>query len=334
MMCLHVSSVSYMLLKYNIFNVAFPGVMPFIPRSKDHGLSGWNFIKKIMGALMDNIKLAVIQLQINVNNVEENISRAEDKIKEYAEKGADIICLPEAFATTINIRYINEQAEEIPGGKIFNRLCICAKENNVFIAAGIVEQEGGIFYSTTVLIDSNGKLAGKYQRKSVYPLERPFLGSGKNTVVINTSLGRIGLLSGNDINFPGITQTMFKEKAEIIICTALIPSWCSETVNKLVQARAIENGCYFILASGCGSNTIAGLEFMGGSMAVRSCMGFNPLNLKYVSRENIMERCGKSEDSFMVVLDMKQIRLEIEENPHYKTLYGSKGFAEVQLWQR
>lgn len=283
---------------------------------------------------MDSIKLAVIQNWINVDDVEGNISRAEDKIKEYAEKGADIICLPEAFATTINIRHIKEQAEEIPGGKIYNRLCICAKENNVFITAGILEQEGSTFYSTTVLIDNSGKLAGKYQRKSVYPLEQAFLGSGKNTVVINTSLGRIGLLSGNDINFPGTTQPMFKEKAEIIICTALIPSWCSKTANILVQARAVENGCYFILASGCGSNTIAGLEFMGGSMAVRSCMGFNPLNLKYARQENIMEKCGKSEDSFMVVLDMKQIRLEIEENPHYKTLYGNKGFAEVQAWQK
>ena len=47
MMCLHVSIVSYMLLKYNIFNVAFPGVMPENPRSKDHGFSGWNFINII-----------------------------------------------------------------------------------------------------------------------------------------------------------------------------------------------------------------------------------------------------------------------------------------------
>ncbi len=283
---------------------------------------------------MDIVKLAVIQLEINTDDVEGNISRAEDKIKEYAEKGADIVCLPEAFATTINIRKIQEQAEEIPGGKILNRLCICAKENSVFIAAGIIEQERGKLYSTTVLIDNSGNMAGKYQRKSVYPLEQSFLSNGENTVVINTKLGKIGLLSGNDINFPGTTQPMFKEKAEIIICTALIPSWCSGTSSKLVQARAIENSCYFILASGCGCNTIAGLEFMGSSMAVRSCIRFNPLNLKYEMQENIIEKCGKSEGSFMVVLDMKQIRLEIEENPLYKTLYGSRGVAEVQAWQR
>ena len=59
-MCLHVNIVSYMLLKYNIFNVAFPVVMPFIPQSKDHGFSGWNFIKYINNRkgrgkeLMDN----------------------------------------------------------------------------------------------------------------------------------------------------------------------------------------------------------------------------------------------------------------------------------------
>lgn len=283
---------------------------------------------------MDSVKLAVIQLEINVDDVEGNISRAEDKIKEYAKKGADIVCLPEAFATTINIRKIQEQAEEIPGGKISNRLCICAKENNVFITAGIIELQGGKFYSTTVLIDNSGSIAGKYQRRSVYPLEQPFLDSGNSTVVINTKLGKIGLLGGNDINFPGITQLMFKEKAEIIICTALIPSWCSGTSAKLVQARAIENSCYFILVCGCGCNTIAGLEFMGNSMAVRSCMGLNPLNLKYEMQENIIGKCGKGEESFMVVLDMKQIRFEIEENPHYKTLYGSKGLAEVQAWQR
>lgn len=271
---------------------------------------------------MNWVKLAVVQLDSDINDIQGNLGRANEKIKECAYQGADIVCLPEAFATTINLPRINEQAEYVPGGPICDQLCSWAKESHVFITAGVLEKEKGRYYSTSVLINEKGKLIGKYRRKSVYLLEKHFISEGTQTAVFDTKLGKIGLMNGNDIHFPDITTSMFREQVEIIICTAQIPIAYRQLTHMLAQARAAENCCYFVLASSCGKNDIARLEFMGGSMVTRSCVGLEPLGFDYISQESIITSCGKEEAVLSVDLDMKKLRREKEQNPHYQALFG------------
>lgn len=272
---------------------------------------------------MDQVKLAVVQLNTKVNEIQSNLLRANELIRECAKQGADIVCLPEAFATTINFPKIKEQAELVPGGSICNELCCWAKEYHVFITAGIIEKDEEQYYSTSVLIDHEGNIIGKYRRKSVYLLEQPFISKGTQVAIFDTKIGKIGLINGNDINFPDITWSMFKEQVEIIICTAQIPLAYRELTHIMAQARAIENCCYFVLASSCGKNTIARLEFMGGSMVARSCVGLEPLGFNYISQNNILASCEDEEAVIYVELDMKKLRREKEENPHYQALFGN-----------
>ena len=88
------------------------------------------------------LKVGLIQMRCSVNR-DENIVRAEAKVREAAARGAKIICLPEIFSTIYfcqaeNHKYFN-LAEEIPGPTV-TRFRTLAAEIEAAIVAPLFEK--------------------------------------------------------------------------------------------------------------------------------------------------------------------------------------------------
>lgn len=213
------------------------------------------------------IKLSVIQMNIIQDEKELNIKRAQELIDEALRQEAKIVCLPEAFATGINWMSLRNMAEEIPDGNITKRLSKQAKDAEVYIIAGILEKEGSDIYDTAILLDSNGAFLGKHRRRFLWNGERGFISPGQeSSKCIPTPMGKIGLLIGYEINFPEACREYFREQVDLLVCVATIFEDFSYPTEHLCRARAMENHCYFVFASGLGEHQLANKRFMGKSL--------------------------------------------------------------------
>src|ERR1044072_6986535 len=115
-------------------------------------------------------KIGLIQMRCGPEP-EKNFSRAIEFIRDAAEKGARIICLPELFRSqyfcqTEDHKYF-ELAEEIPG-KSTTALAEVARHTGAAIIASLFEKRSaGVYHNTAVVIDGDGNLLGKYRKMHI-----------------------------------------------------------------------------------------------------------------------------------------------------------------------
>jgi predicted amidohydrolase len=161
-------------------------------------------------------------------------------VRKAAEQRADFVCLPEAIALVgTPLNYVSA-SEPIPGPST-EFLGNVARENNLYIVAGLLEKDGAIAYNTAVLIDRQGSLVGKYRKVSL-PREEidGGLTPGNETPVFDTEFGRVGMMICWDVTFPETARALARHGAEIIFMPI------AGGYVKLAMARALENQVYLV----------------------------------------------------------------------------------------
>jgi len=173
----------------------------------------------------------------------ENLERFGRLVDEAGRRKADIVCLPEGLRRVGTAATHAEASEPVPGPStaFFGEL---AARHKLWIVAGLYEREGARIYNTAVLLDRNGKLAGKY-RKVCLPDEEieGGLTPGREYPVFDTDFGRVGMMICWDVHFPEVARELCARGAEVL----LVPIWGGNEL--LTQARATENQVY-VVASG------------------------------------------------------------------------------------
>ncbi|MGI8785120.1 MAG: carbon-nitrogen hydrolase family protein [Acidobacteriota bacterium] len=173
----------------------------------------------------------------------ENIESFAAVIEKAAESHPDIICLPEGMTIVGTRLKYAAVAEPIPGPST-QRLSELARKHKTYLVAGLLEREGASVFNTSVLIDRDGKLAGKY-RKVYLPREEVEGGitPGSDFPVFDTDFGRVGMMICYDSFFVDPARALAARGAEII----LMPIWGGDEL--LVRARALENHLTLVTSS-------------------------------------------------------------------------------------
>lgn len=176
----------------------------------------------------------------NTLSREASVAQFCDVVRDAASQRPDIICLPEGITVVGTRKTYVEVSEPVPGPTT-RRLGALARELNSYIVAGLYEREGAVVYNTAVLIDRQGRVAGRY-RKTHLPREEweKGLTPGENYPVFETDFGRIGLMICWDLQFPEPWRALGLQGAELV----LLPIWGGS--EPLLQARAIENHTYLV----------------------------------------------------------------------------------------
>lgn len=109
------------------------------------------------------VKLALVQLLVS-SNKQQNLKRAATLIREAANKGANIVVLPECFNSPYGIQYFEEYAEELHG-ETARALSAMAKESNVYLIGGsFPEVQFGKYYNTCTIWNRVGELIGTHRK--------------------------------------------------------------------------------------------------------------------------------------------------------------------------
>jgi len=187
------------------------------------------------------IKVATINLRpAGLKSREANVEAFINAANQAAPGKLDVLLFPEGMTVVgTGISYVNI-AEPIPGPTT-RRLGELARERNSYVVAGIYESEGTAIYNTAILLDRQGRLAGKY-RKVYLPREEYESGltPGNSFPVFETDFGRVGLMICYDVFFNHPAQALANKGAEVI----LLPIWGGD--ETLAKARAIEHRIFLV----------------------------------------------------------------------------------------
>lgn len=156
-----------------------------------------------------------------------NLANAATKIREAADSGALLALLPEALDYGWTHSSAKESAGSIPGGHSYELLRKAARENDIYVCAGIIERDGDDLYNAAVIIDRRGELLIKHRKLNELDFAHKLYALGNMLNVADTELGTIGLLICADATAADLTlaKSLGVMGADIIIspCAWAVP---------------------------------------------------------------------------------------------------------------
>jgi predicted amidohydrolase len=222
------------------------------------------------------VQVAPSSQPLTAASITANTARAVDLVRSCCTAThAELVVLPEAvttgFTPGITPELLWDLVSELPG-RILQPYLDLAAELGIHLVLGSYERgpERGVVYNAAVVIGPSGQLLGRYRKTHPFGHERADRGGwvtpGEDTLVVDTELGKIGLIICFDGDYPELSRITAIEGAEIICRpSALLRSadlW--ELTNR---ARAYDNHVYLIGANATGVDP-AGVIYFGNSMIV------------------------------------------------------------------
>ena len=216
----------------------------------------------------------------------ENLAKAEWKIREAAARGAQIVCLQELFRSQYFCREENHDmfalAEPIPGPST-DALGKLARDLGVVIIAPLFERRAaGVYHNTAAIIGTGGQIIGIYRKMHIpddplYFEKFYFTPGDLGFLNFDTPFGRIGTLVCWDQWYPEGARLSSLAGANILFYPTAIGWHPSEKAQhgaaqldawKTIQrAHAIANGIYVAAVNRVGFEgpRHKGIEFWGSS---------------------------------------------------------------------
>lgn len=269
------------------------------------------------------VRAGLVQLDVATNRRERNLARAEALVRDAAADGCELVVLPEAFATALNLPKSRELAEPLAGPTVTWMRSLAA-ELRVYLVGGVLEQgDGDDVHTSAVLAGPDGDLLDVYRRITIYDLERYFISGGLRARVVDTPIGRIGLVVGYDIQFPEVVRQLFADGVELVVCPSILLRPFAESIRQMLRARAAENCCFVLFCSATGENTLAGLTYMGGSEVVQSPVGIRPYSREFRRQEPVLAQADREETLLVCDLRMGELRRLQAANPLAKDFMRS-----------
>lgn len=177
--------------------------------------------------------------------VRDNLDLMAKVLDEAGREKPDVVLLTEFFPEHGVKGTVHDRSEPVPG-PVTDALARKAREYRTYIIAGMLELDGGKTYDTAVLIDRQGRVAGKY-RKTHLPLAEVEDGEtpGSDYPVFDTDFGRIGILICWDFVYPETFRILRLEGAEIVFLP-IAGDPGTRHFDTITRARALDNGVYLV----------------------------------------------------------------------------------------
>lgn len=229
--------------------------------------------------------VGLIQMRCSTDSGE-NLERASAMLRQAANSGAQVACLPELFRTQYFCQSEDagrfDLAEPIPGPTSL-ALSKVARETRLVVIGSIFERRAaGLYHNTAVVIDSDGALRGRYRKMHIpddplYYEKYYFTPGDLGFQAFDTSCARVGTLVCWDQWYPEAARLTALKGANILFYPTAIGWHPAEKTEfgaaqasawEIMQrAHAIASGVYVAAVNRVGHEGPAsgGLEFWGGS---------------------------------------------------------------------
>jgi N-carbamoylputrescine amidase len=233
-------------------------------------------------------RIGLIQMACSTDP-NENLAKAEWRIREAAGKGAQIVCVQELFRSQYFCREedpgLFDLAEPVPGPttESFARL---ARALEVAIVGSVFERRAaGVYHNTALVIDADGSLLGIYRKMHIpddpgYYEKYYFTPGDLGFPCFDTRFARVAPLVCWDQWYPEAARLAALAGAQVLFYPTAIGWHPAEKARDgaaqldawrtIQRAHAIANGLYVAAVNRVGYEgpPETGLEFWGGSFVV------------------------------------------------------------------
>jgi N-carbamoylputrescine amidase len=230
-------------------------------------------------------RIGLIQMACS-KDPNENLAKAEWRIREAAGKGAQIVCMQELFRSQYFCQRedaaLFDLAEPIPGPttESFARL---ARELEVALVGSVFERRAaGVYHNTAMVIDADGSLLGIYRKMHIpddpgYYEKYYFTPGDLGFPCFDTRFARVAPLVCWDQWYPEAARLAALAGAQVLFYPTAIGWHPAEKARDgaaqfdawrtIQRAHAIANGLYVAAVNRVGYEgpPETGLEFWGGS---------------------------------------------------------------------
>jgi 5-aminopentanamidase len=241
-----------------------------------------------------NFTIAVAQMDCFVGETEPNLNKIADFTALAKKLGADLVIFPECATTGYFVGDKIKQLADQPDGPVAARLAGIARTNGINLVCGLFTQENGVVRNSQKVFSPEGKLLATYHKAHLFAVERTMYSAGDEPMVVQTSIGKLGLTICYDLIFPGYVRKLIDLGADIIINSTDwindpyqrdVWGWTEERIRGLASTRALENVVPVAMACRTGHET-AGPNLAFDSMGP-SCV-ISPSG-KFIARLDIGE---------------------------------------------
>lgn len=215
------------------------------------------------------MKFTAACVQLNTqNNLKNNITKASELITQASNNGADFIITPEntSFIST-DKKELSENTwlmEEHPAIQAFQNLSAKLGKWVLIGSTAIKLRDSTKLANRSILIDNNGEIRSFYDKIHLFDVsikggeshrESERFAAGKIATLTPIPWCTLGMTICYDLRFPNLYNKLANAGASIIT----VPSAFTEYTGKahwhiLLQARAIETGCFIIAPAQTGSH--------------------------------------------------------------------------------
>ncbi|ELY42437.1 carbon-nitrogen family hydrolase [Natronorubrum sulfidifaciens] len=227
----------------------------------------------------ETLRIALAQLHVEATELEGNVERALEAISRAADRGADLVALPELF----NVGYFAfdsyERHAEPLEGETFTRVQEAAADHEIAVLAGsIVEDlaatetvetpadEG--LANTAALFDATGTRQLVYRKHHLFgyqSAESELLVPGERIETATIGGVTVGATTCYDLRFPELYRRLVDAGAELVLVPSAWPYPRVEHWETLSRARAIENQSFVATINGSGHFESADATLLGRS---------------------------------------------------------------------
>ncbi len=167
------------------------------------------------------IRVSCVQKYTIPGDMDYNLMKYEEGIKEAAENSAELVVFPELFSTGYIPNITSLKYAEKEEGKTIKWMKTQAIKYKVYIGGGVSIFENGQCYNRFYIINQNGDISGYAQKENgeAYCFKR---GEGKH--LIKTKLAMIGVGICADNHFVNVIKQLKESEAEIILMPHAWPS--------------------------------------------------------------------------------------------------------------
>ncbi|NLT42342.1 MAG: carbon-nitrogen hydrolase family protein [Anaerolineae bacterium] len=225
---------------------------------------------------MTELTIGLGQMPVRGGCPNENLAQAVHYVELAAEAGCRVLLLPECLDLGWTHPSARELAQPLPG-RHSDQLARAARQQRIYVVAGLVERSGDRCYNSAVLLSDDGELLCVHRKVNELSIAHDLYELGDRLGVVGTSLGSIGLAICADL-FPtslALGHSLARLGAQLILspCSWAMPA---DHDNQREPYGALWLAAYSELAR-LYDLTVAGASNVGwieaGPWAGRKCIG-------------------------------------------------------------
>lgn len=234
-----------------------------------------------------NFTVGVVQMAMDADAAA-NRKKAAHYITKAAKAGAQVVCLPELYASHYFCQKedtaLFDLAEPVPGPSTRAFSALAAKLGVALVVPFFERRAAGVYHNSAAIFDANGQLLGLYRKMHIpddpaYYEKFYFTPGDLGFKAFSTRFGRVGTLICWDQWYPEGARLTALQGASILFYPTAI-GWHPYEKEQygakqrdawvtVQRGHAVANGIYVAAANRCGfERTVqeqAGIQFWGSS---------------------------------------------------------------------